>query len=640
MQLPDGEIAPSIPARLDSIVKQHGEKLALTATNHDGLTYAELLREITDTVKVLNDLGIGHSDRVALVMTNGLPMAVAFLAIATAATCAPMNPALRQQEFESIFTDLKPKALVVERGADTTALAAAKGASIPIIEWSLASPDEFIRCSVQGEITAPATQLGFARPDDVALMLFTSGTTARPKLVPLTHANLMASACNIAATFQLAPEDRCLNIMPLFHIHGLVGGLLAPLVTAGSVVCPPGFLAPLFFDWLRDFQPSWYSAVPTMHQAILARAQGNLEIIQNHPLRFIRSSSAAMPARVMENLENIFNAPVIESYGMTEASHQMASNPLPPGCRKPGSVGVAAGPEVAIMDEAGNLQPAGVIGEVAIRGANVMHGYANNSAANAEAFTRGWFRTGDQGYLDTEGYLFLTGRIKELINRAGEKISPREIDDILLAHPAVEQAVTFAVAHPTLGEEVAAAVVLRRGTNTTTWELMEFAAKKLADFKVPRQIAIVDEIPKSPTGKLQRIGLGAKLGIATAEQPTSRDAINYEEPKTEMEEQITEVWKKVLRLERIGRGDNFFNIGGDSVLATQVVSRMRKELRRHISLTIMFAAPTVAALADAITAAGVKELCQSTSTDIIFDLEAMSDEEAERLLKHSSGERN
>ena len=596
-ELTRAEIELSIPARLDSLVKQYGKKPAIVATNHNQLTYAELFQEITGMVAMLNNLGIGRGDRVALVTANGLPMAVTFLGIIAGAVCAPINPALKQQEFASIFTDLRPKALVVEAGTDTAALGAAKRASIPIIQWPPPGDTDLGLLLDVGEISVPATRFGFAGPDDVALMLFTSGTTARPKLVPLTHANLMTSAYNIGATFQLTPSDRCLNVMPLFHIHGLVGGLLASLATAGSVICPTGFNATEFFTWLEAFDPSWYTAVPTMHQAILARAEGNFEIIGKHPLRFIRSSSAAMPAHVMQELENIFAAPVIESYGMTEASHQMASNPLPPYCRKRGSVGKAAGPEVAIMDEAGNLQPAGKTGEVVIRGTNVMGGYINNDVANAASFAYGWFRTGDQGYLDGDGYLFLTGRIKELINRAGEKISPREVDDVLLAHPAVEQAVTFAVPHPALGEEVAAAVVLRRDKYTTTRQLTEFAATQLADFKVPKQIVIVEEIPKGPTGKLQRAGLAAKLGITATHQTRIRDAVPYEEPKGELEKRIAEIWKRVLRLEHVGRHDNFFHLGGYSLLAVELIREVEKRFEKQISAAVLFSSPTIAELA-------------------------------------------
>jgi acyl-CoA synthetase (AMP-forming)/AMP-acid ligase II len=332
--------------------------------------------------------------------------------------------------------------------------------------------------------------------------------------VPLSLRNVCTSACNVRTTLSLTAVDRGLNVMPLFHIHGLIAGLLAPLSAGGEVFCTPGFDALHFFRWMEEAHPTWYTAVPTMHQTILARAGKHAAVIRANPLRFVRSSSSALPPQVIGELEATFNAPVIESYGMTEAAHQMASNLLPPGVRKPGTVGVAAGPEVAIMDADGALLPAGKAGEIVIRGLNVTAGYQNNPKANADAFSNGWFRTGDQGVLDPDGYLFITGRLKEIINRGGEKISPREVDDVLMDHPAVRQVVTFAVPHDKLGEDVAAAVVLREGANATEKELREFAGKRLAPFKVPRTVVFLDEIPKGATGKLQRIGLAQKLGLA------------------------------------------------------------------------------------------------------------------------------
>jgi acyl-CoA synthetase (AMP-forming)/AMP-acid ligase II len=301
--------------------------------------------------------------------------------------------------------------------------------------------------------------------------------------------------------------------MPLFHIHGLIAAVTASLAVGGEVVCTPGFNALKFFGWLGEAKPTWYTAVPTMHQAILARADRNAETIAQARLRLIRSSSASLPPQVMAELEKTFGAPVIESYGMTEAAHQMTSNPLPPRARKPGSVGVAAGPEVNVMSADGTLLPRGTIGEVVIRGDNVTAGYEANPAANAAAFSGGWFRTGDQGVIDGEGYLRITGRLKELINRGGEKVSPLEVDEVLMDHPAVAQVVTFALPHPKLGEEVAAAVVLREGMGLTEPELRNFDKARLADFKVPRKIVFVSEIPKGNTGKLQRIGLADKLGL-------------------------------------------------------------------------------------------------------------------------------
>jgi acyl-CoA synthetase (AMP-forming)/AMP-acid ligase II len=352
------------------------------------------------------------------------------------------------------------------------------------------------------------------------MVLHTSGTTSRPKIVPLSQKNLCASAGHIASSLTLGTDDRNLNIMPMFHIHGLIAALLAPLSAGAHVSLTPGFNALKFFAWLDEVKPNWYTAVPTMHQAILSRAKRNQASVERSNLRFIRSSSASLPPQVMLALEDTFGCPVIEAYGMTEAAHQMAANPLPPMTRKPGTVGVAAGPEVSIMDQAGRFVPQGGEGEIVIRGPNVTAGYENNPKANAESFPADpddeggqWFRTGDQGIVDQDGYLRITGRIKEIINRGGEKISPREVDEILLDHDAVAQVVTFAMPHDKLGEDVAAAIVLDDGAEVSEAEIKDYAAGRLADFKVPRKIVFLDEIPKGATGKLQRIGLAEKLGL-------------------------------------------------------------------------------------------------------------------------------
>ena len=487
---------------------------AVSAPERSPLGFGGLRRLIGDTVGTLNGIGIGRGGRVAIVLPNGPEMAVAFLAIGAGAATAPLNPAYREDEFDFYLSDLEPHALVIAAGMDSPARAVAQRRGIPIIELvaELDQPAGSFKLQATGGAPSPAAG-GMAEPDDVALLLHTSGTTSRPKLVPLSQRNIMASARHIGATLALAAADRCLNIMPLFHIHGLIGAVLSSLAAGGSVFCTPGFNALKFFAWLDEAAPTWYSAVPTMHQTILARAERNRETIARRKLRFIRSSSASLPPPVMAELEQTFGCPVIESYGMTEASHQMTSNPLPPQQRKPGTVGPAAGPEVAVLDEAGRPAPAGATGEVAIRGPNVTAGYVANPAANKTAFTDGWFRTGDQGVLDADGYLTITGRLKELINRGGEKISPREVDDLLMTHPAVAQAVTFALPHDKLGEEVAAAIVLREGRNATERELRDFVSARLADFKVPRKVVFLAEIPKGATGKLQRIGLAAKLGL-------------------------------------------------------------------------------------------------------------------------------
>ncbi|HUL09921.1 MAG TPA: acyl--CoA ligase [Candidatus Acidoferrum sp.] len=487
--------------------------IAVAAPERAPLSFGALRQLIGDTVGLLNRLGIGRGGRMAIVLPNGPEMAAAFLAIGAGAATAPLNPAYREDEFDFYLGDLEPRALVLAAGAESPARAVAVRRRIPIIELE-ARPDEpagSFRLRAGGGGAASAG--GMAEAEDVALLLHTSGTTSRPKLVPLSQRNILASARHIGTTLALTRGDRCLNIMPLFHIHGLIGAVLSSLAAGASVFCTPGFNALKFFGWLEEAAPTWYSAVPTMHQAILARAERNREVIARRKLRFIRSSSASLPPPVMAELEQTFSCPVIESYGMTEASHQMTSNPLPPRPRKPGTVGLAAGPDVAVVDEGGRPVPAGTTGEVVIRGPNVTAGYVANPAANASAFTGGWFRTGDQGVLDGEGYLTITGRLKELINRGGEKISPREVDDLLMTHPAVAQCVTFALPHDKLGEEVAAAIVLREGRTATERELRDFVSGRLADFKVPRKVVFLAEIPKGATGKLQRIGLAAKLGL-------------------------------------------------------------------------------------------------------------------------------
>ena len=530
-----GVAGPSIRGLLELSAARTPTAAALLAPGREIMTYAQLVAQVNQARTALHSAGIRRGDRIAVVVSNGPEMAAAFLSIAGTAACAPLNPAYRESEFHFYLSDLAPKAIVLEQsmmeqGVESPALAAAKDLGIPVIR---------LRPRLDGpagsfclEHDAASTSGGHSEPsptqsDDIALVLHTSGTTSRPKQVPLSNANLCCSASHIRCALELSAADRCLNVMPLFHIHGLAAALLASLAAGGSLVCTPGFYAPRFLDWLTDFEPTWYTAVPTMHQAVLARA--GLEHVGDHPrstsLRFIRSSSAPLPPQVMAELERVFSVPVIEAYGMTEASHQMATNPLPPGRRKPGSVGRAAGPEIAIMHD-GQLVESGVTGEIVIRGPNVMGGYVANAEANGSAFTSGWFRTGDLGWLDDENYLFISGRTKEIINRGGEKISPREIDEALLEHPAVAQALAFAVPDARLGEEVAAAVVLKTGTVADEAALREFVSQRLTDFKVPRRIVLLDEIPKGPTGKPQRIGLAAVLGLKESCEPAEAPPSN------------------------------------------------------------------------------------------------------------------
>lgn len=507
---------------LSNLIANHPDDApAIGAPDRAWLSYGDLRALGRDVADALHGFGIGRGDRVAIVLPNGPEMATAFVTISQVATSAPLNPAYRQEEYEFYLEDLKAKAIVVAEGYDGPALAAAAKFGVAVLRLSFdpAGPAEAFTLSGGGASGSCDTALPGA--DDTALILHTSGTTSRPKIVPLLQSNLYASAHNIMTSLDLTPSDRCLNVMPLFHIHGLIAAVSASLAAGAQISCAPGFNALRFFAQLEEVKPSWYTAVPTMHQAILARAGRNQDIITRARLRFLRSSSASLPAPVMEELVATFGAPVIEAYGMTEATHQMCSNPLPPRAQKPGAVGVAAGPEVAIADESENrLLSSTDTGEIVISGPNVTPGYEGNAKANAENFFEAngkrWFRTGDQGAFDAEGYLFLTGRLKEIINRGGEKISPLEVDAALLTHPQIAQVVCFAVPHAKLGEDIAAAVVLSEGADLDAGEIRAFAATKLADFKVPRSVKILDEIPKGATGKIQRIGMADKLGLGEA----------------------------------------------------------------------------------------------------------------------------
>lgn len=484
----------------------------------DWMTYGDLRSQTGLITNSLRGCGIGAQDRVAIVLPNGPEMAAAFICIAQCATTAPLNPAYQEDEFAFYLEDLKSKAIVLEAGYDGPARAAAEKLGIMIVEL-IADTDGLAGSFTLNPVGSSDTPAPDAQPspDDVALILHTSGTTSRPKIVPLLQSNVAASAQNISKSLSLEAEDKCLNVMPLFHIHGLVAAVSASLAAGASISCAPGFDALRFFGWVRDVDPTWYTAVPTMHQAIMARASRNQEIIDNCRLRLLRSSSSSLPGPVMVKLAETFGAPVVEAYGMTEAAHQMCCNPIEPGKQKPGAVGIAAGPEVAIAHEIENHIIDGT-GEVVISGPNVTPGYESNPDANAKSFFEAdgkrWFRTGDQGAFDQDGYLSLTGRLKEIINRGGEKISPLEVDSILSAHPAIAQVVCFSVPHAKLGEDVAAAVVLKDGQAATDREIRDFAAERMAAFKVPRKVMILDEIPKGATGKLQRIGLAEKLGIA------------------------------------------------------------------------------------------------------------------------------
>ena len=485
------------------------DAIALTAPGRPPLTYAGLRVHCDRIARQLASQGLDHTDRVAIVLPNGPEMASAFLAVAGVMSAAPLNPAYKQSEYAFYLEDRAPKLVIVAAGSTNPVREAATALGIQVVETDVpdgAPAGIFSLFDTEADI-APATD------DHEALVLHTSGTTSRPKVVPLLQRNIAASARNIAASLELSSADHCLNIMPLFHIHGLIAVLTTSMSQGASVCCTDGFNALKFLDQAREEAITWYSGVPTMHQAILLRAKRQAGLADDLSLRLIRSSSASLPPAVFEELNAVFGCPVIEAYGMTEAAHQMTSNPLGNGKQKAGCVGIVTSPDVCIMDSDGHQLDGDAEGEVCIRGDNVTPGYENNPSANETSFTQGWFRTGDQGFFDADGYLKITGRLKEIINRGGEKISPLEVDNVLMEHPDIQQVVTFAVADRMLGEDIGAAVVLRDGAEMNASDLRAYAETHLAKFKIPRHVRFLDEIPKGATGKLQRIGLAAKLGL-------------------------------------------------------------------------------------------------------------------------------
>ena len=472
----------------------------------EAISYGEFSDEIERIAGLLAGNGLERGKAVSIVLGNDLEFMVTFLAVTRAgAIAAPLNSAYTVDEFKFFMEDADAQLIIVREDSDA-AIQAAEGLKIPVATISGNRIGQ-LKLSQNGTVLSHNLDVAPPAPEDIALFLHTSGTTSRPKGVPLTHGNLMASLSNIVGTYDLNGDDTALVVMPLFHVHGLIGVALSSLRSGGTIVVPPRFSASTFWKDQQNTRATWYSAVPTIHQILLMRAEDDKA--PDKSFRFIRSCSAALAPTVFSDLEARFGAPVLEAYGMTEASHQMSSNPLPPGSRNPGTVGIGTGVEIGIMSDNGNLATTGDRGEVVIKGPNVTHGYHNNPEANAEAFIKGWFRTGDQGELSSGGVLTLTGRLKELINRGGEKISPLEVDAALIKHPSISEAVCFGVPDEKYGEIVQAAVVLSSDSNEGA--IRTFCEQQLAGFKIPERVYIVDELPRTATGKIQRRHVAAKF---------------------------------------------------------------------------------------------------------------------------------
>ena len=609
----------TLPALLQQQSALRPDALALLAPGRIPLTYDGLWRQSAQLASHLRARGVQRTARVAVLLPNGPEMATAFLGVASGAACAPFNPAFQAAELRFFLKDTQACAVVVDRATDGPIRTVAPELGLEIIELDVGSarPAGDFRIDATGNCVDQPLPCG----SDLALLLHTSGTTARPKIVPLSHANIAASARSIAKHLALSPDDRCLNVMPLFHIHGLIGALLASLAGGASVVCTGGYDPNRFFEWVAEFKPTWFTAVPTIHQSVVTHGAGYRRAAPQHRFRFVRSSSAALPSRTFDALQSLTGAPVIEAFGMTEASHEMASNPIF-GPQKPGSVGVPTGAEIAIMDEEGCLLETGATGEIVVRGPGVTAGYENNPEANRRAFCLGWFRTGDQGRIEEDGFLRVTGRLKEIINRGGEKISPREIDEALLEHPSVSQAAAFALPHDSLGEDLAAVVVLREGLPATESELRAFLFGRIAEVKIPSTIVFTASIPVGPTGKIRR----STLAQALAGQLQRA----YIAPRDAMERILETIFVEVLGSTPIGVEDNFFLLGGDSLKAVQVVSRIQAHWGVEIPVATLFRHPTIAALAVAVGDA--LAATENWTREMAAEIDRMSDDEVARIL--------
>jgi oxalate---CoA ligase len=585
------EAIPSSPSDILSALRLTAGRApdALAVTDVDGreLAFEGLLARVEAVAASIAGVAGGtRRPRVGIVLPNGLDMAVTLLGVTCAGAALPFNPTYRAAEYEAYFRETRLDALLVSATDEGEAVATARALALPLL-----------RLDADGAISGAGGSPGIVpQPcaDDVALVLLTSGSTGRAKAVPLTHRNVCTSAGDVARSMGLSPADRCLAMWEQFHVGGLVDLLLAPLLSGGTLVCTPGFDAARFFDLLPVVRPSWFQGVPATLNELVVHARRTGLPVKPHSLRLLRSVAAALPPQVMQDIEDTFGVPVLQTFGMTEAGPLITSTALPPAARKPGSVGRSCGPQVRIVGPAGETLPVGETGEVAVRGDNVFSGYENDADANAQQFRAGWFHTGDLGLLDPDGDLFLTGRIKQLINRGGEKVNPQELDDALLAHEAVAQAACYAVPHRTLGEDVAAAVVLRDGKSVGPEDLRAFLRARLAAFKVPARIRIVDDLPRNMIGKIDRMAL-SRLDTDPAGEAEGAPAAAAVASGTE--EAVAAIWAEELELPKVELDADFFAIGGDSLSAVRVFLAVEASFGRRLPEEMLGQITTARAMA-------------------------------------------
>jgi amino acid adenylation domain-containing protein len=589
-------VTPTILQCVQAQASQRPDAPAFVAPGRLTLSYAALVAQVEALIERLQRLGVQRQDRIAIVLPDGPEMATAFLAVSACATVAPLNPLYRTAEIEAAFANIRPAALLTQTGMNMPALQVARAHDIPVFEITVLPDTPAGVFQFAGEPVRPFRSRELTVPGDVLLLLNTSGTTSLPKLVPITQRNICSYIPASNAMLSLSPADRGFHFLPLYNSHGIIFCLLSPLLSGGACLFLPAFDPSRFFEWMEELRPTYYSCVPTMHQAILEAAPRHRDIIARSALRFLRSSSATLPPQIIAKLEETFQVPLIEAYGLTETGGAVVCSPLPPRKRKIGSVGLPLGVDLAILDQAGNVLPAEKVGEIALRGERVLSAYGDGTPVPR---TNGWLRSGDIGHLDSEGYLYITGRVKEIINRGGTKIFPREVEEALLGHPAVAQAVVFALPDARLGEVVGAAVVLRAEQTADAETLRRFLAERLVPHKIPRTLLFLDALPTSDIGKLIRVGLAERLGLTSDDAGASEDLSSAPtaSPQSPLEERLAAIYRETLGLEQVSTMEGFFHLGGDSLRAMQALARIRETLATDVTFIEFFTAATIVGVA-------------------------------------------
>ena len=607
--------------RLADILSHYGQttpqQIAILAVDGTSLTYGALWTRTTEIAGELRRFGVAAGDRVAVVLPGGADASVATVAVASAAVCVPLHAGFSTGELRRALQELDVSALLTSRDLESAGRSAAYSLGLPVIELSPGEEGQIGAFSLDCPAPGPPAVEEWPGAQDDAFVLLTSGSTAQPKLVPLTQCGICHSAYHAGVALSLESRDRLINVQPLAHAHGLISGLLTALAAGSSVVCAPAFEATAFLGWLSRFGATWYTAVPPIHRALIAAARRRSRGVQSS-LRLIRSASSSLPIDVLTELESLFGVPVIETYGMTEAASQIAANPLAR-C-KGGSVGKPAGADIAVIDSEGRTLAAGERGQVVLRGPAITRGYLKNDSATTSAFRDGWFRTGDLGYLDSDGYLFLLGRMNkaDIINRGGQKVSPAEVERTLLSHPGVAVAVVFPVPHARLGEDVAAAVVPRAGHKVDARKLRRFVSERMARFKVPGLIRLVAAIPAATDGKLVRSELAAKFSMTTPRSHVHRND-QLTPPRSQAEWQLERIWAELLGLNEVSIHEDIFALGADSLTIAQALARLRSRFAIELSFRDIFDAPTIASLATLIEASKDTSITADIRLDAVPD---------------------